>query len=160
MTDNNGTRPIVVGVDGSAVAEAALRWATDEAARRGSPLKVVTIATRPRLAYTVPAQPDWVERAAGQARKAAAANPTVHIRQLRVAGTPGRALIDAADGAAMLVVGSRGAGPIARALLGSVGTYCANHARCPVVIVPAPRSAAEPTRIHLGRIKARLEVAR
>ncbi|HEU5469301.1 MAG TPA: universal stress protein [Actinophytocola sp.] len=66
MTDN-GTRPMVVGVDGSAVAEAALRWATDEAAHRGSPLKVVTIANQPRLAYTVPAQPDWVARAAGQA---------------------------------------------------------------------------------------------
>jgi nucleotide-binding universal stress UspA family protein len=42
--------------------------------------------------------------------------------------------VDAADGAELLVVGSRGHRGLAEALLGSVGQYCANNASCPVVI--------------------------
>jgi nucleotide-binding universal stress UspA family protein len=44
-------------------------------------------------------------------------------------------LVDAAEGAELLVVGSRGHGGLAEALLGSVGQYCVHHAPCPVVIM-------------------------
>ena len=126
MTDER-TRPIVVGVDGSAVAEAARRWATAEAARRGRPLTVV--ATKPARGVSVP-------------------SPNVHIRNLTVTPAPGRAVVDATEGAAMLVVGSPGTGRRALARLGPVGAYCVRHARCPVVIVPVPRAAAESAHTH------------
>ena len=44
-------------------------------------------------------------------------------------------LVDAAEGADLLVVASRGHGGLAEALLGSVGQYCVHHAPCPVVIM-------------------------
>jgi nucleotide-binding universal stress UspA family protein len=50
-------------------------------------------------------------------------------------------LIDEADGADLLVVGSRGHGGFTEALLGSVSQHCVHHARCPVVII---RGAREP----------------
>lgn len=53
-------------------------------------------------------------------------------------GYPGRALVQAAQGAELLVVGSRGRGALGRMLLGSVGLHCASHAPCPVVIVREP----------------------
>ncbi len=56
--------------------------------------------------------------------------------------SPGAALLDAARGAVLLVVGSRGYGGFSARLLGSVSQHVAHHARCPVVIVPADQSAS------------------
>ena len=55
-------------------------------------------------------------------------------------GNPAAVLLDAAVGADLLVVGSRGHGGFTEALLGSVGQACAHHAQCPVVIVRGPRA--------------------
>lgn len=52
-----------------------------------------------------------------------------------VEGHPAEALLDAADGADLLVVGSRGRGGFASALLGSVSQHVTHHARCPVVVI-------------------------
>jgi nucleotide-binding universal stress UspA family protein len=57
------------------------------------------------------------------------------VRSLVINGHPAEALIYAADGADLLVVGSRGHGSFAEALLGSVSQHCVHHARCPVLIV-------------------------
>jgi nucleotide-binding universal stress UspA family protein len=51
-------------------------------------------------------------------------------------GQPAEVLVEAAEDADLLVVGSRGLGGFRGLLLGSVGQQCAHHARCPVVIVP------------------------
>lgn len=51
-------------------------------------------------------------------------------------GHPARVLVDAAEGAELLVVGSHGHGTFAGMVLGSTGHYCAQHAPCPIVIVP------------------------
>jgi nucleotide-binding universal stress UspA family protein len=59
------------------------------------------------------------------------------VRPLLVQGPPGPALLEAGRRADALVVGTRGLGGIDRLLLGSVSTYCINHARGPVVVVPA-----------------------
>ncbi len=59
----------------------------------------------------------------------------VRIRSRVVQGNPAQVLIDAAEGADLLVVGSRGHGGFTGALLGSVGTHCVHHARCPVVVI-------------------------
>jgi nucleotide-binding universal stress UspA family protein len=55
-------------------------------------------------------------------------------------GNPAQVLLDAARGADLLVVGSRGHGGFAEALLGSVSQHCVHHARCPVVVIRAAAS--------------------
>ncbi|MFJ1704949.1 universal stress protein [Kitasatospora sp. NPDC088346] len=62
----------------------------------------------------------------------------VEVRERLVRGNPADVLLEAAAGAEILVVGSRGHGTFARALLGSVSARCAMHAPCPVVIVRPP----------------------
>ena len=61
-----------------------------------------------------------------------------------VNGHPAQVLQEAAAGADLLVLGSRGHGSFADALLGSVGQYCMHHAHCPVLIMRGEpgRSAA------------------
>jgi nucleotide-binding universal stress UspA family protein len=60
---------------------------------------------------------------------------SVEIRQQTVGNHPAQALVDAAGGAQLLVVGSRGHGTFSAALLGSVAMSCIQHAPCPVVVV-------------------------
>ena len=54
-------------------------------------------------------------------------------------GNAAQVLLDAAQGADLLVVGSRGHGGFTEALLGSVSQHCVHHAQCPIVIVRADR---------------------
>lgn len=60
----------------------------------------------------------------------------IDIERAVVEGAPAPALLEAAEGAALLVVGSRGRGGFTGLLLGSVSQQCAHHAPCPLVIVP------------------------
>ncbi len=61
--------------------------------------------------------------------------PDVVVRSTLREAEAGPALVELSTGADLLVVGSRGHGGIHELLLGSVGTYCARHAHCPIVIV-------------------------
>ena len=54
-----------------------------------------------------------------------------------IEGIPAQVLLDASDGADLLVVGSRGHGGFTGALLGSVSQHCVHHAHCPVVVIRA-----------------------
>lgn len=128
---DGGMAPIVVGVDGSVAGVAALGWAADEAARRGCDLEAVVV-TETENTETF-----------DQVQAAAARYPAVRTRYVRTTGAPGPALVLAARGAAMLVVGSHGHGRLAGALLGSVSAYCSAHAGCPVVVVPDVDRAVE-----------------
>ena len=62
------------------------------------------------------------------------------VTERTVQGHPAQALVDASDGAELLVVGNRGHGGFTGMLLGSVSGHVLAHARCPTVIVRASRS--------------------
>jgi 3-phosphoglycerate kinase len=62
-------------------------------------------------------------------------DPDVQVCPHVLEGRAGQVLVDAAEGADLLVVGSRGHGALAEALLGSVGQHCVHHAPCPVLIM-------------------------
>jgi nucleotide-binding universal stress UspA family protein len=143
---------IVVGVDGSEASLAALAWAADEARLRGSCLVAVHVWAAP---YTpampgimepagMPVDRDIIQQAAGEAldewlRDAGAVVEGLDVERAVVEGEAADALIERSDGAELLVVGSRGHGRIAGALLGSISQKAAQHARSPVVIVHPPR---------------------
>jgi len=144
-------REIVVGVDESRAARRALRWAMDEARRRTVPLVIVHSYTSPSsfLLHGVAsvAAPDAVERSRRQAREAAAAvvdhalavvrtPPGLQIERVVAEGSPAGVLLDRAQRAALLVVGTRGHGLVGRMALGSVSHQCLHHAAGPTVVVP------------------------
>ena len=130
---------VVVGCDGSQCSTIALHWAEDYAARTGGSLTLVTAWHWP-TSYGVPLTYDGFdpEEDARKVVEAAAADvhlPRDRVRTVIAQGQPGDVLSGASDGAAALVVGTRGHGGIAGALLGSTSSYCVHHARCPVVVV-------------------------
>ena len=138
---------IVVGVDGSASSRAALAWAVRQAALTGARVDAVTAWQIPATwgyGYSMALEIPDLGRAAGRAldeaiAEEAAQAPGVEIRPVVVQENPARALLDAAKGADLLVVGSRGHGGFTEAILGSVGQHCVHHATCPVVIIRGPR---------------------
>jgi nucleotide-binding universal stress UspA family protein len=128
---------IVVGVDGSGESIAALDWAAREAKVRDVPLLIMH-ATMFREEFLAPypeersIESEVLERALELARQIIARES---IEGRIVEPPPGQALVEASKGAALLVVGSRGLGGVARTFLGSVSQECATRASCPVVIV-------------------------
>ena len=135
---------IVVGVDHSTEAKAALRFAFEEAQFRRARLLAVhaidPFGTYPSLAVDVSA----VHGAAAQLLEDATSDVNgggdgVEIERRVVEGAPGAVLVEESRDADLLVVGSRGHGGFVGLLLGSVSQQCAHHATCPVVIVrPEP----------------------
>lgn len=112
--------------------------------QRGRGADLLGAAQDLRLALPSAEVPDY-EKDAGQAlaetiRTAVGTGHPVEIRPLVVRGHAAAALLDAADGATLLVVGNRGHGGFAEALLGSVSQQCVQHASCPVVVVRGPGS--------------------
>jgi len=65
---------------------------------------------------------------------------TVHTEVIE--GHPAPTLIDASQGAELLVVGSRGHGAFVGMLLGSVSEHCVSHAQCPVGVVRHKRESS------------------
>ena len=139
---------IVVGVDHSEGAKAALRFALEEATLRGATLRVVHawqygFIGASGVEGALPALGGDIK----ELREAAAATleetlresipdtDEVEIERRLVEGRPAAVLVDESRGADLLVVGSRGHGGFTGLLLGSVGQQCAHHAACPVVIV-------------------------
>jgi nucleotide-binding universal stress UspA family protein len=141
------TRPrIVVGVDGSPSARQALRWAVRQAELTGGTVDAVIAWQYPAaiggFGFAPSAMIDGADYAEISAKTLAddvastvSPDSSVSIRQLVVADNAARALLDAADGADLLVVGSRGHGGFAGALLGSVSQHCVHHAPCPVIVI-------------------------
>jgi nucleotide-binding universal stress UspA family protein len=133
---------IVVGVDGSEPSKRALRWAANQAKLTGAELEVVTTwEYPPTLGWAPPYPSDFDPDAdAGKALRETVdavlgSDPGVVVHQRVTEGHPAFVLTEAAKGATLLVVGSRGHGAFSGMLLGSVSEYCASHASCPVVVV-------------------------
>lgn len=134
-------RRIVCGVDGSEAADAALAFAAAEAARDGAKLVVVMAWTWLDQRHLVPDiafEPDYHEedaRAAAEqiVRRVLGDDPgDVEIRT--VMDRPATALLQAADEADLVVVGSRGLGGFKGLLLGSVSRQVVDHAPCSVLV--------------------------
>ncbi|SNS42419.1 Nucleotide-binding universal stress protein, UspA family [Geodermatophilus pulveris] len=153
MTQQTGTgRPrVVVGVDGSSGARAALRFALEDAARRGVPLEVVAAYRPPEewLDFYVvrDVDVDPIERTARERAQAlldevlpAVPRPPAEVAVRAVLGTAADVLVRESAGADLLVVGSRGHGGFSSVLLGSVGLQCVLHATCAVTVVHSPEA--------------------
>jgi nucleotide-binding universal stress UspA family protein len=132
---------IVVGIDGSSESVRALDWAITQAQQSGATLDIVTAWMFPMAigyAFTT-----TVEEVRQQARSlvddaishVADVAPDVVVRGEANEQPPGPALVEASQGADLLIVGSRGMGGFEEMLVGSVGHYCMRRAPCSVVIV-------------------------
>ena len=142
--DREGHR-IVVGVDGSPASITALRWAIRQAKLTGSGVDAV-IAWRLPSTFGAPTDADGAADFEGDADKiladalneASGEGLDVPVRRCVMEGHPAHVLVRAARGADLLVVGSRGHGGFAAALLGSVSQHCVHHAPCPVLVIREP----------------------
>ena len=136
---------IVVGIDHSDGAKAALRFALEEARIRQATLRAVhawkfDYLGAPGITGTLPpgeyeALHCAAEAALDATLKEVANAEGVEVERRVVEGAPTAVLVEESRDADLLVVGSRGLGGFAQLLLGSVSQQCAHHAECPVVIV-------------------------
>jgi nucleotide-binding universal stress UspA family protein len=140
---------IVVGVDESSEAAAALAWALNQA-DADDELVIVHAWQMPTYEAMDPMVYDPSEIESGAKRvvdvtleeatnRFRSDHPDRQMPQLSATvgrGHPGRVLIESSSDADLLVVGSRGHGGFVGLLLGSVSTYAVHHAHCPIVVVP------------------------
>jgi nucleotide-binding universal stress UspA family protein len=133
---------VVVGFDGSDNGLSAVRWAARYAGQAGAVLRILCawLPPTPMVPVLVDHRQEGRERAEGHtqsARQTAAQSvPGITIETAVVEAPPTQALMDASGEADTLVVGRRGLGGVRGLLVGSVSQYCAEHARCPVVVIP------------------------
>lgn len=136
--------PVLVGVDGSELSEAALAFGFEAAAARGVPLTALHTWLDVDVSgswVALPGTVDWeyVQQQAAQVLTTAlgpwrAKYPNVEVRELVERDRPARALLRHGAGAALIVVGSRGRGAVTGLGLGSVSQTLLHHAECPVVV--------------------------
>ncbi len=136
---------IVVGHDGSKSAQEALAWAGRLARRADVDLHVVrawSMMTAPQPSSWspgyVPPLPEWEQAVLTELTahvKAVGCDPAVRITCHVVHDKPAPALMRAAEGAHLLVLGARGRGGFRGLLLGSTSDQLVHHAPCPVTVV-------------------------
>lgn len=137
--------PVVLGVDGSEAGEAAIAFAYEAASLRKAPLIAVhawSDVSIPASFVPMPPTFEWpiveddeqrllAQRLAGWQEK----YPEVQVRRVVTEGRPAYSLLQAAVGAQLIVVGSRGRGGLRGLVLGSTSQKLLHHAPCPVVVV-------------------------
>lgn len=125
--------PVVVGADGSGPAQAAVAFAFEEASLRAAPLRAVcALADTPGvLGAARRIETDFDQALA----KYEPDYPQVAVERAVRQGAPRSALLEAARGAQLLVVGARGRGDMQEMPLGSVSLAILHHAPCPVSII-------------------------
>jgi nucleotide-binding universal stress UspA family protein len=142
--DPDPEAPVVVGVDGSPLSEAALAFAYEAAAARGVPLVAVHTWREAVGDLDVASVLDWdaveteeaellAERLAGWGEK----YPDVPVRRVVTKDRPAHTLVERSRGAQLVVVGSRGRGSFTGLVLGSVSHAVLYRSHCPVAVVRA-----------------------
>jgi len=136
--------PVVVGVDGSPLSDTAIEFAFAAAAGRGVPLVAVHSWLDVDISASwagLPNTIDWEWVAAEETRRLdevlapwTEKFPNVAVRKIVERDRPERALLKAAAGAQLVVVGSRGRGALTGLGLGSVSQSLLHHAECPVAV--------------------------
>ena len=156
---------VVVGVDGSAPSDAAVRWAARAAAMRKLRLTLVLALATPALPW--PAAPMPTElRQRQEVDARAIIDDAVKITEDTITdggpaeiegqlffSAPVPTLVDMSKDAHMVVVGARGLGAVRSVLLGSVSTGLVHHAHCPVAVIhpeASPQSRAVHAPVLLG----------
>ncbi|WP_214367541.1 universal stress protein [Pseudonocardia sp. H11422] len=148
--------PVVVGVDGSPAADAALGFAADLAAAEGARLLVVhtwTAVVADATGGVRRLRDDWGTLAARGAELLTAhlapvlrCHPGLPVERVVVGDTPLRALLDRCGGARLAVVGLRGPGPGSGMVLGSTSRALVEFATCPVIVTKPIVTTSPPQR--------------
>lgn len=142
----NLSRQIVVGVDGSAAGQRALRWALAEASRRKESILAVTAWRWDTLENIDTISSAAADEAAAMLSRQIDAVPASErvavpiVKQVRE-GRPGDVLTAAAREAELLVIGSHGHSHRLQQVLGSTAEECVRKASCPVVVLPPNQPA-------------------
>jgi nucleotide-binding universal stress UspA family protein len=138
---------IVVGIEGTPAARAALEWAFREALIRGCPV-VVVHAWGPTAGRDLApdqeamrASATMLVAAVAEAGRAVGGRPEVIERNRR--GVAAKVLVEESVGADLLVVGRGHRAGVVDVVGQSVSAECVRHAACPVVVIPAPASISE-----------------
>lgn len=147
MAEQSGAGFIVVGVDGSDRSAHALRWALQHAKRTGAAVRAIMCWDEPNSIFLTPTHTEDFYQAKAEEVLGDVLAQTAHDAegvdlQASVLGhVAGTALTQAAEGAELLVVGCHNRIDQHGVHLGSVASYCAHHAPCPVLIFrePAPQ---------------------
>lgn len=134
---------VLVGIDGSDDARAALRWAFAEAELRGTTVVAVSVWQYPLKGVPTndpdapPVDPDALERERVKefVVETLGADDGARVTVEAVFGYPGKVLAALAEKASLVVVGPRGHGGIAKLALGSTADHLVKNAPVPVVVV-------------------------
>lgn len=161
MTPSNFPAKILVATDGSEDAALATRAATDLAIRAGSELHVVHTWPGPAFwgfSLTKPAEDSHadereeakrlLEEQAERVRTAGGAPTRVHLKE----GRPAEEIAGLAEelDVGLVVIGSRGLGPVKRLVVGSVSEGVVQLAPCPTLVVRGGEGAWPPRRLIVG----------
>jgi nucleotide-binding universal stress UspA family protein len=137
-------KPVVVGIDDSAAAAVAVRWAAAEAASLDAPLQLIHSVPADRPAAEVS---DIVSNAVALASDV---EPDLVVRARLESGSPSAILVKASEDAQVVVIGSRGLSLMAGAIVGSTGLDLAANAHCPVIVVRPDLGRLAGTRVVVG----------
>ncbi|MEU6465792.1 universal stress protein [Streptomyces sp. NPDC046976] len=138
------TRTVTAGLDGSPESRAAVEWAAREAALRDLPLRILHVR-EPEAGTDIDrgAAEEWARTVRESAAGLRLRHPGIEVVTDQVTAEPAPALAEAADGAELLALGSRGLGRLGGFLVGSAGLYVIAHTTHPVVLVRAGETAAD-----------------
>jgi nucleotide-binding universal stress UspA family protein len=140
----SGIATVGVGYDGSQESEAALAGARTLASMRGAKLRALHAVSIPAFAY-----PGYVSPEIGQTVEAMLAVAQERLDALddvdgrAVYGLAGEELAEFGKQVDLLVVGSRGYGPVSRLILGSTAEYLQRNAPCPLLVLSRSAQAHE-----------------
>jgi nucleotide-binding universal stress UspA family protein len=155
-------RPIVVGYDGSDSARTATRWALDEGARTGHPVRLAYVFEwMPAGSWLGPGPGPWPDETARRevaamlddaVAEAAGSHPGVVVDGVVLDGPAAILLREQSERAALMVLGNRGLGGFTGLLAGSTTVTVCAHAHCPVVVVRAvdPAAGTRPGPVVVG----------